>query len=170
MFDMRLLRYLCFAAAVVLCLASCRHKAERKAADDTAPAMTLDGRDTTAVYDLTAQFLELLKAKKVDEAVDMLYFLDADMQVVPLPDSLVERQKMVFRTFPVLRYTIDSIIFNTETDSQVKYTIEFFEKQPGDTRPNTTSFFIKPMRVKGKWYLTMFDSNTYNGGGTSIKN
>ena len=66
MFDMRLLRYLCFAAAVVLCLASCRHKAERKAADDTAPAMTLDGRDTTAVYDLTAQFLELLKATKVD--------------------------------------------------------------------------------------------------------
>ena len=77
---------------------------------------------------------------------------------------------MVFRTFPVLRYTIDSIIFNTETDSQVKYTIEFFEKQPGDTRPNTTSFFIKPMRVKGKWYLTMFDSNTYNGGETRIKN
>ena len=97
MFHMRLLRYSCLAAAFVLCLASCSHKAERKEAGKDAPAMTLDGRDTTAVYDLTKQFLELLKAKKVDEAVNMLYFLDSDMQVVALPDSLAERQRMVFR-------------------------------------------------------------------------
>ena len=70
----------------------------------------------------------------------------------------------------MLNYKIESIIFNTETDSQVKYTVEFFEKKPGDPRPNTTSFFIKPMRVKGQWYLTMYDSNTNNGGQSGIKN
>ena len=132
--------------------------------------MTLEQRDTAQVFELTKSFLESLKANDIDKAVSMLYFLDADRQVVPLPDSLVERQKVVFRTFPVLSYKIESIIFNTETDSQVKYTVEFFKKQPGDTRPNTTSFFIKPMRVKGQWFLTMFDSNTNNGGQSGIRN
>ena len=132
--------------------------------------MTLEQRDTTEVYQLTKSFLELLKAKEIDKAVSMLYFLDADREVVSLPDSLVERQKSVFRMFPVLNYKIESIIFNTETDIQVKYTVEFFKKQPGDTRPNTTSFFIKPMRVNGQWFLTMFDSNTNNGGQSGIRN
>lgn len=132
--------------------------------------MTLEQRDTAHVFELTKSFLESLKANDIDKAVSMLYFLDADRQVVPLPDSLVERQKSVFRMFPVLSYKIESIIFNTETDSQVKYTVEFFKKQPGDTRPNTTSFFIKPMRVKGQWFLTMFDSNTNNGGQSGIRN
>lgn len=167
---MRLLRYSCLVLVAVLCFVSCSKKTDRKDAVAGAPMMTLDGRDTTAVYGLTKQFLELLKAEKVDEAVSMLYFLDGEGQIVPLPDTLAERQRMVFRAFPVLNYKIDSIIFSTETDSQVKYTIEFFKKQPGDTRPNTTSFYIKPMRVKGQWYLTMFDSNTYNGGETRIKN
>lgn len=167
---MRLLRYSFFVLAL-LCLASCKdHKAKDEGADMNRPKMVLEQRDTVEVFNLTKNFLELLKSKDIDKAVSMLYFLDADKAVVPLPDSLVERQKMVFRTFPVLNYKIDSIIFNTETDSQVKYTIEFFEKQPGDTRPNTTSFFIKPMRVNGQWYLTMYDSNTNNGGQSGIKN
>lgn len=167
---MRLLRYSCLVLGAVLCILSCSEKAGRKEIAGGAPAMALEGRDTTAVYGLAKQFLELLKAEKVDEAVSMLYFLDGEGRIVPLPDTLAVRQKAVFRAFPVLGYRIDSIIFSTETDSQVKYTIEFFKKQPGDTRPNTTSFYIKPMRVKGRWYLTMFDSNTYNGGDTSIRN
>lgn len=166
---MRLLHYSCLALVLAVCLAGCSGKEKKTEVRAKGPNMTLEQRDTTEVYQLTKSFLELLKAKEIDKAVSMLYFLDADREVVPLPDSLVERQKSVFRMFPVLNYKIESIIFNTETDSQVKYTVEFFKKQPGDTRPNTTSFFIKPMRVNGQWFLTMFDSNTNNGGQSGIR-
>lgn len=167
---MRLLHYSCLAFVLAVCLAGCSGKDKKTEIRTKGPNMTLEQRDTTEVYQLTKSFLELLKAKEIDKAVSMLYFLDADREVVSLPDSLVERQKSVFRMFPVLNYKIESIIFNTETDSQVKYTVEFFKKQPGDTRPNTTSFFIKPMRVNGQWFLTMFDSNTNNGGQSGIRN
>lgn len=167
---MRLLHYSCLALIVAVCLAGCSGNENNTKVRAKGPNMTLVQRDTTEVYQLTKSFLELLKTKEIDKAVSMLYFLDADREVVPLPDSLVERQKSVFRMFPVLSYKIESIIFNTETDSQVKYTVEFFKKQPGDTRPNTTSFFIKPMRVNGQWFLTMFDSNTNNGGQSGIRN
>lgn len=167
---MRLFRYSCFIVLLSLCAASCSNKSKKEESYSLQPKMVLEARDTTEVFNLTTKFLELLKAKQTDEAVAMLYFLDKEGHVVPLPDSLAERQKSVFRMFPVLSYKIDNIVFNTETDSQVKYTIEFFKKEPGDTRPNTTSFFVKPMRVEGVWHLTMFDSNTYNGGKTKIKN
>lgn len=167
---MRLFRYSCFIVMLSLCAVSCSDKPKKEKPSSLQPKMTLQAKDTTDVFNLTTEFLELLKAEKTDEAVSMLCFLDKEGHVIPLPDSLAERQKSVFRMFPVLSYKINSIVFNTETDSQVKYTVEFFKKQPGDTRPNTTSFFVKPMRVDGKWYLTMFDSNTYNGGKTEIKN
>lgn len=168
---MRLLRYSYLVLVCVLCFSSCSDNSKNKKQVYTPKAnMVLEQKDSAEVYNLTKNFLELLKANEIDKAMSMLYFLDADRDIVPLPDSLVERQKAVFKMFPVLDYKIESIIFNTETDSQVKYTVEFFKKQPGDTRPNTTSFFVKPMREKGQWFLTMYDSNTNNGGQSKIRN
>ena len=168
---MRLFRYLCVAFLVSLCVISCKDKATTT---DTVKkeksSMLLNRRDTAQVLGLTKTFLEHLKAERIDSAMAMLYYLDKDGKVVPLPDSLARRQRFVFKRFPVLSYKIDAVTFMSETDSQVKYTVEFFKKEPGDPRPNTTSFFIKPMRVDFKWYLTMFDSNTFNGGMSRIKN
>lgn len=169
---MRLLRYVCAALLVSLSVISCKDKAttDTDAVKKEKTSMLLNKRDTTQVLDLTKTFLEHLKAERIDSAMAMLYYLDKDGKVVPLPDSLAKKQRFVFKRFPVLSYKIDAVTFMSETDSQVKYTIEFFKKEPGDPRPNTTTFFIKPMRVDFKWYLTMFDSNTYNGGMTRIKN
>lgn len=127
------------------------------------PKMALSARDTTAVMNLTTQFLNHLQSKEIDQAMSMLYYLTKDKQVIPLPDTLAVKQRSVFKLFPVLNYKIISIVFYTETDSQVKYQIEFFKKQPGDTAPNTIDCFLKPMRVGGVWKLTMYDSNNQLG-------
>lgn len=152
-------------------IVSCSNKEQKKQIQDTIqPLMYLSKEDTTTVWNLTTEFLENLKSEKIDEALDMLYYMDSGKKVVKLPEAMKERQKKVFQIFPVLSYNIDSIIFYSEKDSQVQYTIEFFKKAPGDNSPNTTSFFIKPMRVNGTWYLTMADSNSDNSGGSQIKN
>lgn len=150
---------------------SCGNKEQKKETQDpTQPIMYLSKEDTTAVWNLTKEFLENLKEDRIDAALDMLYYMDSDKKIVKLPNELVEKQKRIFQIFPVLSYKIDGIIFYSETDSQVQYTIEFFKKEPGDDRPNTTSFFIKPMRVNNVWHLTMADSNSDNSGGSQIKN
>ena len=134
------------------------------------PKMTVDKSDSSAVLQLANQYMDLLKNKKVDEAIGMLYYLDSNDSIVPLPENLVERQKTILKTFPVLSYEFNGLIFNKETDTQVKYTIEFFEKEPGDNRPNTTAMFLKPVRQDGQWYLTVADSNSANGVPSEIKN
>lgn len=148
---------------IVLALASCSKKKEQKPVYSLQPKMALSARDTTAVMNLTTEFLNHLQSREIDQAMSMLYYLTKDKKVIPLPDSLAVKQRSVFRLFPVLSYKIIGIIFYTETDSQVKYQIEFFKKKPGDNTPNTIDCFIKPMRVAGVWKLTMYDSNNQIG-------
>jgi hypothetical protein len=125
--------------------------------------MSLSARDTAEVMKLTTSYLDHLQKKEIDQAMSMLYYLTKDKQVIPLPDTLAQKQRNILKLFPVYNYQIISLIFNTETDSQVKYSIEFFPKEPGDKRPNTIDCFLKPMRVNGVWKLTTYDSNTQIG-------
>lgn len=166
-------RIIVFSSILLLTMSfsSCKKDKNKEDMEYTLqPKMYLQKHDTTEVMNLTTHFLDKLKNNKIDEAVSMLYYLDKKHRVIKLPDTLALRQKQVFKMFPVLSYKITGITFDKETDSQVKYTIEFFKKQHGDNRPNTISFFIKPMRVNNVWYLTMYDSNTNNGGESEIKN
>lgn len=162
-----------FCAVIISLLVACGSKEQKKEAVEDGvrvPVMTLTSEDTMTVTNLTKEFLENLKANKLDEAIEMLHYMDKNKKLVDLPKDMVDKQRKIFAMFPVLSYKIDSVIFYSETDSQVKYTVQFFEKEEGDNHPNTTSFFIKPMRVDNKWYLTMADSNSDNIGSSKIKN
>ena len=155
---------------LLLFVVSCGEK--KKTFHDLYPSveMEVSAKDTNEIKAKTVEFLELLKAKNVDAAVKMLYHFTPDSAIVPLPDSLAKQQRFVLNRFPCLSYKIDEINFHTEIDTEVKYTIEFFEKDPGDTRPNTISFFLRPMRRDGIWYLTLWDTDHDHTGGSMFKN
>jgi hypothetical protein len=52
----------------------------------------------------------------------------------------------------------------------VRYTVTLFEKAEDDPVSNKISFFIKPVRRDGQWYLTLADSQTDSTHGSEIKN
>ena len=99
----------------------------------------------------------------------MLFYLQGD-SVVKLPDMLVERQRNVLRQFPVISYTCENIQFYSETDNQIKYKVQFFAKEPGVPRPNTTAMYLKPVRRFGAWVLTVADTETDGGQPSHIEN
>ena len=135
------------------------------------PTMTLDSQDTIIVDQLSTEFVEHLKNKEYSEAISMLYYLDPDSAIVPLPRNLAIRQEQIFRVFPVLDYRCESIRFRTESDCQVKFVITFFQKtDPSDKRDNTTSLYLQPIRREGQWYLTIRDSSTPAGSASQIQN
>ena len=121
-------------------------------------AMQLDANDTIEVHSLVDHFIQYLSNKNVDAAVDMLYVLNND-SVVSLPAKMASTKKVLFKRFQGVKYDVDHLIFYSETDTEVKYTVTLFEKKDeNDNRPNKISFFIKPVRRDGKWYLTMGDT------------
>lgn len=150
-------------------IVGCSHK-EKAPKDAEIKEMVLSANDTTSVCELSDQFMTLLQNKKYDEAVDMLYFLKGGYDLVKLSDEDQATQKNALMLLPVLRYKLTSITFVSEEDSQVRYDFEFFEKEEGDDRPNTTALFLKPVRRDGRWYLTLYDTQTHEGKPSEIRN
>ena len=129
--------------------------------------MDVSKKDTVAVNQLSEKFVKLLQKEDYEAALNMLYFLNKEGEVVPLPAELRAQQLTMFKTFPVISYTNKGIIFNTEKDSQVKYEIQFTNAEEGKPAA-VTNLFLKPMRVNGEWCLTTYDSQT--GRPSKIKN
>lgn len=135
------------------------------------PVDSFSGKDTSEVMYLVDNFIAKLNNKDIKSAVSMLSFLDGD-KIVPLPAGLIKRQCNALYNAQGVKYTVDRLVFNEEKDNIVKVNIVLFEKKPGDTRPNTISIYLKPIRRDGRWYLTTVDNitDTNNMGGTKIKN
>lgn len=157
---------------VLVALSSCKGG---KDAGEVQQKMVVTGEDTALVSSLAVEFMEKLKAQDLDSALGMLYYLESpgdsvsEPSIVPLSDEQAAEQRGVFELFPVLSYRIDNIVFNTETDCQVKYTFEFTKPEEGGEGRHT-SLYLQPMRIQGRWYLTVRDSSTPAGQASTIEN
>ena len=122
----------------------------------TSKYMQRSKADTLALMHNTAEYLDLLKNGEIDKALDKLYVASGDT-VLPIPAQKKEEIRNLVTLFPVLDYKIDSILMFSETDTEVRYTIEFFEKEENDPRQNTMQCVLNPRRVGYYWYLTISD-------------
>lgn len=94
------------------------------------------------------------------EAVAMLYKADpSDVWGEPLQlDNEEMRQvKQTLGCFPVLRYQIDYIKFQSAVKNEVKCTIVMREAE-GELPAVTNRWYFKPMNYLGGWRLCMMDS------------
>lgn len=152
-----------FVALIAMLMIGCK-KSEKsqgvKPSTELKPEMVVTAKDTVAVKQLCAQFFSKLKQKDLRGAVGMLRYYEAD-SVAPLPAVLEAKEATILGMFLGMKYDIDHIIFLKDYDSEVKYTVTMFDKtDPNDKRPNKTSFLIRPVRVRGQWYLTLADKDT----------
>ena len=111
------------------------------------------------MIDLVNQFIAHLNRHDLGAAVDMLSFLNGD-SIEPLTKQARNRQGMSLATCVGVSYEIDHLIFESDKKNEVKMDITLFEKPDNDPRPNKTSFYFRPVRFHGKWYLTTKDNIT----------
>jgi hypothetical protein len=150
-----------FVLAVVACV-SCNNKAPQDQPlhpVDNVEEYVFTSVDTTEVINLVHQFINYLENKDIRSAVEMLSFLDGD-SIVSLTPQFQMRQAISLSTCIGVGYKIDRLVFETDKKNEVKMDITLFEKPAGDPRPNQTSFYFRPVRYNGKWYLTTKDNIT----------
>lgn len=120
----------------------------------------LTAEDTAQMLALCDQCMEKLKAGRVDEALASLHLYDDSAHtVLPLSPEKERELRRTFRLFPVVSYTRIYFTFTTEGLNDVKYNIEFFEKEAGDPTPNSIGFMFNPVKVDGQWYLTVKEAD-----------
>ena len=121
-----------------------------------ASEMTRTSHDSTTIRNLTIQYLNLLKGGQYDEALGMLYSYDEEDCSVQLIDKGHCKMLMSsYESFPVLDFKIDTLLMYSETDTEVRYSYQFFEKPADSPLPNTIKGSVFPHRVNGEWYLTI---------------
>ena len=161
------LKFLIFFLAAIF-IFSCNSKKEQEKKEET---IIIDSRvdanmkrsnsDTLAVLHDVNEYLRLLKENKVDSAMEMLYEASADT-VLPISQKHLAMVRQTIEAFPVLDYHIDDVKMFSEQDTEVRYTIKYFEKSDDDPRPNTLQCVINPRRVGYYWYLTISPSTYEN--------
>lgn len=148
------IKYWVFVTLLSIVLVACNNSKSGQCSENA--NSTFCKQDTNEVIKLTTTYLEYLKNKDFDKAIQMIYHIQNDtVSVLTVEErKLLEQQ---YQLFPVLSYKIDGYYFNNTHDTEIAYRIEFFEKHDGDNRPNTLKFRLNPQRVKNVWYLSMLN-------------
>lgn len=160
-----------FSAVLLLCvlLADCTGNKSEGVAPAEEESMILSANDTTKVIDLMQEYFNLLQNRDFEGAISMMYQLRND-SLLDVDPEVRSHYLMGMQLISPLRYEIESMYFETERDCLVKYSAVLFEKEgDDDNRPNKMFYAIKPMRVHGKWYLTVSDKNDMNTRDSKIK-
>ncbi len=152
--------FLAAALMVGTALTGCKDK---KAPADTKPVETsmFTKEDTTKVMDLVNQFTVCLQNGDIKGAIDMLVMLDGD-SIKPIDAANLQRQANSLRFIAGMPgYELDRSVMQDEKRNEAKIDIVLFEKKDeNDKRPNTTSFYLRPVYIGGQWYLTTRDNIT----------
>lgn len=142
-----------------------KNKAEEEAQEEV---MSLSVADTTQVTNLMNQYFDCLMKKDYDGAMSMISQLKNDSLKEMTPE-LKNHYMMGMKLITPIRYQIEYMVFETEQDCLVKYSAVLFEKEGSDDkRPNKMHYAIKPVRIDGKWYLTVADGDDVNTRNSNI--
>lgn len=156
--------YLYLMLAASLGLTSCKDKQKNvKTLEQDyvqQPQMILSSNDSNEVRDAVNYYLTALNHKQVDKALSMLFYYDLKTNKVRrLTDKENAEQRAVLTRFAGYRAEIEYIKFFRENDSEVKYNIYFSDKPSTPSNPNCMGFMIRPVRLEGRWYLTLAGEN-----------
>lgn len=161
---MRKIQFVLYSISLLI-LASCLGKKNQSEIPGTennsydpryATEMSRTSKDSTTIRNLTIQYLDLLKGGQYDEALKMLYaYNEEDCTVQPIDKGHCKMLMSSYESFPVLDFKIDTLLMYSETDTEVRYSYQFFEKPADSPLPNTISGSVCPLRVNGEWYLTI---------------
>ncbi len=151
-------QYFYLTIILLLILSACsEQKKEKKQTAQDKFISELTAQDTLDILRLSNACMDTLKMGHIDAAIDMLYIIRND-SLIKVPQNKEKELRQNFKFFPVVDYKLDYYAFIDQANNDVKYQIEFFKHtSPEDKTPNTIGFMINPVKVDGKWFLTLKD-------------
>lgn len=143
---------------VVMAVWSCSQKSDSVVAESIDPRVDLSMsrtiKDTLELTALVERYLTCVKYGDYEVAAAMISVYNDSTKTLEVPsDSILNKLKVQYQSFPVAGFTIDEINLYSETDTEVRYTVEMFKCEEGENVPNTMRFMLSPKRIDGVWHL-----------------
>lgn len=152
---MKTFKFIQFSLFIAICLGACKNKPKDREQQIAEFRSELTAEDTTTMLKICDDAMELLKQKKIDNVMSMLYeYTDSTKEVKPLQERTIAKYKRMFQMFPVLEYKRKYYSFMLEGCNDVKYEIVFATaEQSGTDTPAKTQFMFNPVKIDGDWKL-----------------
>lgn len=154
---MKISRILSCAAVAVLLLGAvaCKKtKEEVKPSEGQLFVKSLTEKDTMEALTISQNFMESLKAGDLDKAFSLLVLVDTARNVKPLPEETIASLKETYTRVPVKSFEMVTFQFMKPDSNFVRYKYSFVEVPEGEKGP-TMALSTMPMKIDGKWVLTM---------------
>ena len=145
---MRHILKIAFGLLFIFLLAACSEKKNSAKDEVIIPdprkdmTMVRSSKDTAEIMKLADDFLQSLKNKEHNTAKQLT------------AERRIKLEKM-FSAIPVEDYKIDQVFLYSDSDTEVRYSVEMFKKPQGSNQPNTIKGALFPCRVNGTWFLTI---------------
>jgi len=157
---MRHILRITFGLFFIVLLAACSEKKNNSKDEVIIPdprkdmTMVRSAKDTAEIMKLADDFLQSLKHKDIDGALKQLYTVEHNTAKQLTPERRNKLEKML-SAIPVEDYKIDQVFLYSDSDTEVRYSVEMFKKPEGSNQPNTIKGALFPCRVNGSWFLTI---------------
>ncbi len=117
----------------------------------------LTAADSTEMLRICDECMIMMKDGRIEEALKTMYEYDEESESVsPLSEETYNMYLRKFQLFPVLDYTMEYFSFQLGGCNDVKYKILFAEGDGTGENPDAfIGFMFNPVKVDGRWYLTV---------------
>lgn len=155
-----------FIIAFLFSFSSCSNKKSQEEIRAEFQA-SLTNEDSVQVLKICDDYMNLLKAGNIDDALNTLYEYDEEAEAVnPLSDNTYKKYQSMYKMFPVYDFVREYFSFQEEGLNDVKYKVKFVDSTVTEGADDAfISFMFNPVKVDGTWYLTVkredqsFDEN-----------
>lgn len=142
-------------SVLALSISSCSEKKKSYTQLEMEYRDGLTKEDTTQMLKLADGCMELLKNKKINDAIAMLNeYNDSTQEILPLSEKTKVSLEKRYKMFPVISYEREYYSFLLEGANDVRYIVKFAEEDDPETNGNPiTKFMFNPVKKDGIWYL-----------------
>lgn len=153
-------RFLIIILSVILFAAGCTNKQGKADVEhimtyeelEAQFISTLTEKDTIAVLQTADSLMSGLKNGDIETSLGRLYMVENN-KLVPLSEQKIKELCIRFKRFPVVDYKLIHCVFSIPSLNDLKYAIEFSEKDKNGKAP-TMPFVLNPVKMNnGNWYL-----------------
>lgn len=154
-------KILLFTLASIMLIAGCGKKKEKvqTAEELLRPAsMTYTKQDTADIKYLVNTYVSYFGKGDLDGCADMLYTFRND-SVFPYTKEQKDKFKNAFSVFHFYGSEVQRMILRSDRNNRVDIALQILKDGNIAKNKGTMTFSLNPVVIKGKWYLTLMDTN-----------
>lgn len=154
-------RYFLSFLLVALLFTSCGNKQRKLETPDDLlmpPSVTYNKQDTADIQYLVKRYVDSFGKGDLETCANMLYTYSND-SIKPYTDEQRSKFRNAFSHFNIYGSMVKDMILRSDVNNQVDIRIQIIKNGNMSKDQGVTTLSLNPVRVGGKWYLTLLDKD-----------